>query len=165
VRRFRIDPIPKVPVYCFFAEIGNEDLHLPTMETKTKATAVSVDAFIEKLADETTRDDCRSLIRIMQKITGAPPVMWGPSIIGFGRYHYKYPSGHEGDMCLTGFSPRKPNMTVYAYPKEPLMKKLGKHKAAKACIYFKRLEDIDVTVLEKLIKINVDEVRKKYPST
>jgi hypothetical protein len=130
---------------------------------KTKPTSVSVEAFIDKIDKESTRDDCRTLIRLMQKITGFPPVMWGPSIIGFGRYHYKYASGHEGEMCLTGFSPRKPNLTIYAYPKEPLLKKLGKYKSSKACIYVKRLADIDMAVLEQLISANVKDIKAKYP--
>lgn len=135
-------------------------------ELKTKPTAVSVEAFIDKIDDETLRDDCRALIKMMQKITNAPPVMWGPSIIGFGKYHYKYASGHEGDMPVAGFSPRKTNITVYAYAtytKDALLKKLGKHKSSKACIYFKRLADIDMSILEKIVRDNVQEVRAKYP--
>jgi hypothetical protein len=132
-------------------------------ELKTKATAVSVDAFIDKQPKESVRDDCRMLIKMMQRITGEPPVMWGPSIVGFGRYHYKYDSGHEGEMCIAGFSPRKENLTVYAYPQGDLLKKLGKHKATKACIYIKKLADIDMKVLEKIVDANVRAVRKKYP--
>lgn len=133
-------------------------------ELKTKATASSVDAFIDKLADESVRDDCRLLIRMMQKITDSPPVMWGPGIVGFGKYHYKYASGHEGDMCITGFSPRKQALTIYAYPRaENLMKKLGKHKASKACIYVKKLDDIDMKVLEKIVEASVKQARKTYP--
>jgi hypothetical protein len=132
---------------------------------KTKATTVSVDTYISKIADESVRDDCHTLVRMMQKITNEPPVMWGPSIVGFGKYHYKYASGHEGDMCLTGFSPRKTNLTVYAYASAhpELLKKLGKHKATKACIYIKTLEDIDLKVLEKIVSENVKQVRKTYP--
>jgi hypothetical protein len=132
-------------------------------ELKTKATSVSVDAFIDKIPNEGVRDDCQALIKMMKKITGSPPVMWGPSIIGFGRYHYKYDSGHEGDMCIAGFSPRKGNLTIYAYTNADQLKKLGKHKASKGCIYVKKLEDIDMKVLEKIVDTNVKEVRKKYP--
>jgi hypothetical protein len=132
-------------------------------ELKTKPTNVSVDDYVDKIDDETVRDDCRALIKMMQKITGAPPVMWGPSIIGFGKYHYKYPSGHEGEMAIAGFSPRKTNITVYAFPIKDLMAKLGKHKSSKGCIYFKRLSDIDTAVLEKIIKTNVQEMRKRFP--
>jgi hypothetical protein len=132
-------------------------------ELKTKATAVSVDTFIDKQASESIRDDCRALIKMMQKITGELPVMWGPSIVGFGRYHYKYDSGHEGEMCVAGFSPRKQNLTIYAYQRPDLLRKLGKHKSSKGCIYVKKLADIDMKVLEKIVDSNVKEVRKKYP--
>ena len=132
-------------------------------ELKTKATAVSVDTFIDKQASESIRDDCRALIKMMQKITGEPPVMWGPGIVGFGRYRYKYDSGHEGEMCIAGFSPRKQNLTIYAYQRPELLKKLGKHKSSKACIYVKKLADIDMKILEKIVDSNVKEVRKKYP--
>jgi hypothetical protein len=114
------------------------------------------------------RDDCRELIKLMKKVTGSPPKMWGPSIIGFGQYHYKYESGHEGDMCITGFSPRKGNLTLYvmgSFPgQDALLKKLGKFKASKACLYIKKLEDIDMTVLEKIVKGTVDYTKKKYPT-
>jgi hypothetical protein len=132
-------------------------------EQKTKPTSVSVEGYIDKLADESVRDDCRALIKVMQKVTGSPAVMWGAGIIGFGKYHYKYASGHEGEAPLAGFAPRKTNITVYAYPTAELMKKLGKHKSAKVCIYFKRLSDIDIAVLEKVVKASVQEVRKRFP--
>ena len=134
-------------------------------EQKTKPTNVSVDDYIDKIENESVRDDCRALIKMMKKITGEPPVMWGPSIIGFGKYSYKYASGHEGYSAVAGFSPRKPNFTVYAYPIEgSLIKKLGKAKSAKSCIYFKSLSDIDVTVLEKIVTASVRDVRKRYPT-
>ena len=136
-------------------------------ELKTKPTEQSVESFLDKVPDEKVRDYCFTLIKLMKKATGSTPKMWGPSIIGFGKYHYKYASGHEGDMCLTGFSPRKPNMTLYViagFPgQEGLLKKLGKHKATKACLYIKKLEDIDVTVLEQLIQKSVDFTKKMYP--
>jgi hypothetical protein len=104
----------------------------------------------------------------MKKVTGSAPVMWGPTIIGFGKYHYKYESGHEGYACLTGFSPRKPNITLYVMPgavdSNPLLEKLGKHKAGKGCLYIKKLADVDLKVLEKLVKQSVDFLKKKYPS-
>lgn len=133
-------------------------------ELKTKATKVSVDNYIDKIPDERVRDDCRALIKLMSKITGEPPVMWGPSIIGFGHYHYKYASGHEGEMCITGFSPRKPNLTIYAYSLPEELKNLGKHKASKACIYVKKLEDIDMKVLEKIITASIKRTRKAHPN-
>ena len=122
-------------------------------EQKTKTTEVSVQSFLENVPDEAVRDDCNELIKIMKKITGEPPKMWGPSIVGFGRYHYKYGSGHEGYSCVTGFSPRKQNLTLYVMPgfaeKSDLLEKLGKHKAAKGCLYIKRLADVDVEILKK----------------
>lgn len=134
---------------------------------KTKPTEVSVSDFLEKVETEQVRDDCRAIIKLMKKVTGSPAKMWGPSIIGFGQYHYKYESGHEGDMCITGFSPRKGNLTLYVisgFPgQDALLKKLGKHKSSVACLYIKKLEDIDMAVLEKIIKGSIDYVKKKYP--
>jgi len=125
-------------------------------EQKTKPTRQSVEAFIEKLPSEQTRDDCHTLIGLMSKVTGEPPKMWGPSIIGFGSYHYKYASGHEGDTCLVGFSPRKAAISLYIMSDGPertaFLKKLGKHKAAKACVHVKKLSDIDMKVLEDMVK-------------
>jgi hypothetical protein len=137
-------------------------------ELKTKQTEVSVNDFLEKVESEQVRDDCREIIKLMKKVTGSPPKMWGPSIIGFGEYHYKYESGHEGDMCITGFSPRKGNLTLYVMAgfagQDALLKKLGKYKATKGCLYIKKLEDVDMTVLEKIVKGAVDWVKKKYPT-
>lgn len=136
-------------------------------ETKTKPTTVSVDDFISTVADERMRDDSHALIKVMQKVTGFKPTMWGPSIIGFGSYHYKYESGHEGDICLTGFSPRKGNISLYVLDAttdhSDLLKKLGKHKAGKGCLYVKRLDDIDMAVLEKLIRTSIAATKKRYP--
>jgi hypothetical protein len=136
-------------------------------EAKTKATKESVDDFIKKVEGEQTREDCRELVRIMKKVTGYPATMWGPGIIGFGTYHYKYDSGHEGDACLAGFAPRKGKISLYvmagANNHTDLLGKLGKHKAAKGCIYIKKLEDIDTAVLEKLVKNSVDYLKKMYP--
>jgi hypothetical protein len=135
-------------------------------EQKTKPTAVSVEDFLNKVADEKVRDDCFALVKLMKKITGSAPKMWGPTIVGFGQYHYKYESGHEGYACLTGFSPRKPAITLYVmagFPgQEALLKKLGKHKAGKGCLYVKKLEDVDVGVLENLIEKSVGFLKKKY---
>lgn len=138
-------------------------------EQKTKPTDVSVNDFIDKVDSEQVRDDCRTLVKMMKKVTGSPPKMWGPSIIGFGQYHYKYESGHEGDSCLAGFSPRKGNLTVYVMGdfanKESLLKKLGKYKMSKACIYIKKLADVDMDVLEKIVKGSVGYTKKKYPAS
>lgn len=112
------------------------------------------------------RDDCYALIQLMEKVTGEKAKMWGPAIIGCGQHHYKYDSGHEGDICLTGFSPRKANLTLYVLAGSPgqeeLLQKLGKHKAGKGCLYVKKLDDVDMDILESLIKQSVDFLKKKY---
>jgi hypothetical protein len=136
-------------------------------EQKTKPTEQSVEDFLSKVSDEKVRDDCYALVKLMSKATGSPPKMWGPTIVGFGNYHYRYDSGHEGDACLTGFSPRKQNITVYVMPgfnqHADLLEKLGKHKAGKGCLYIKKLEDVNSTVLESLIKQSVNFLKTKYP--
>lgn len=137
-------------------------------EQKTKPTEQSVESFLDQVADEKVRDDCYELINLMKKVTGSEPKMWGPSIIGFGEYHYKYDSGHEGDSCLTGFSPRKQNISLYVMPgfeHTDLQDKLGKYKAGKGCLYIKKLDDVDRKVLEGLIKQSVEFLRKKYPAS
>ena len=102
----------------------------------------------------------------MKQITKEEPIMWGPSIVGFGSYHYKYESGREGDMCITGFSPRKQNLTIYILPGfkrySELMKKLGKHKTGSSCLYINKLEDVDLKVLKQLITESVKYMKKKY---
>ena len=132
-------------------------------DQKTKPTAVSVEAFLDRIADETRRADCKTLVKVMKRVTGAKPVMWGPSIVGFGSYHYKYASGHEGDACLVGFAPRKSEISLYIMSgfagREALLEKLGKHKAAKACLYVKKLADVDLAVLEELVRRSVDSLR------
>ena len=137
-------------------------------ELKTKATSVSPAAFIDAVADERARKDSRVLVKLMTKVTGEKPKMWGPSIIGFGKYHYKYASGHEGDMCIAGFSPRKGALSIYLAPgmkeAKPLFARLGKHKMGVSCLYVKKLEDIDMAVLEKLVDMSVKYARAKYPS-
>ena len=136
-------------------------------ERKTKPMDQSVENFINKVDNEQVRDDCYTLVKLMKKITGSPPKMWGPSIVGFGKYHYKYDSGHEGESCLTGFSPRKPSITLYVMPglsdQTDLLPKLGKHKASKGCLYIKKLENVDMGVLKILIEQSVKHLRKKYP--
>jgi len=133
-------------------------------ELKTKQNDASVKEFLGKIADEQKRRDAFTILELMQQITGEKPKMWGPSIVGFGSYHYKYDSGHEGDMCVAGFSPRKEALTLYinsAFEKrEPLLKKLGKHKIGKSCLYIKRLEDVSLPVLKELIAESFKVVRK-----
>jgi hypothetical protein len=136
-------------------------------EQKTKPTELSVEDFLNKVPDEKVREDCFALLKFMKKATGSKPKMWGPAIIGFGQYHYKYDSGHEGDACLAGFSPRKQNITVYVMSgyksHADLLKKLGKHKATGGCLYIKKLEDVNLKVLEEMVKKSVEYLKKKYP--
>lgn len=124
-------------------------------ELKTKKTKSSVKDFLNKIPDETKRKDCIKINDIMKKITKAEPKMWGAAIVGFGDFHYKYASGREGDFFITGFSPRKEAITLYfmsgLHEQVELLKKLGKHKTGKGCLYIKKIEDVDVKVLEKLI--------------
>ena len=135
-------------------------------ENKTKPTKQSPEKFLDTVADARRREDCREVLKMMQQITKEDPVMWGPSIIGFGNYHYKYDSGREGDFFITGFSPRKQNLTLYIMPGfqryDGLLKKLGKYTNSKSCLYIKKLEDIDRSVLEELIKQSVKYMKDKY---
>ena len=128
-------------------------------ELKTKQTKASVEKFLNSVKDEKKREDSFKILELMKKITKEDPKMWGPSIIGFGNYHYKYASGREGDWFLTGFSPRKQNLTLYimSYLKKhkDLLKKLGKHKTGKGCLYINKLDDVDMNVLKELITASV----------
>jgi hypothetical protein len=123
-------------------------------ENKTKATHASVEDYLAAIDDEARRKDCEALADLMAKATKQPPRMWGASIVGFGSYHYRYASGREGDTCVVGFSSRKGDITVYglcAAGVAGLLPRLGKHKAGKGCVYIKRLSDVDLKVLEKLV--------------
>ena len=124
-------------------------------ENKTKETAASVDAYLAAINDEERRKDCTALAKLMAKATKHPPRMWGSSIVGFGSYHYRYESGREGDMCLVGFSSRKGDITLYGLSSAPghgeLIPKLRKHRAGKGCLYIRKLSDVDLEVLEKLV--------------
>lgn len=137
-------------------------------ELKTKKNSASVTAFLNAIEDEQKRSDCKELLKIFATVTGEKPAMWGTSIIGFGSYHYKSErSAQEGDWPLTGFSPRKANITLYMMngysDAQNLLKKIGKHKAsAGSCLYIKRLSDIDIEVLKELIACSVEYMRKKY---
>jgi hypothetical protein len=131
---------------------------------KTVATAVDPIAFIDKVRNEVKRKDSHALVALMQDITGAPPKMWGPTIVGFGNRHYTYASGREGEICLTGFSPRSGALVVYLGPgieNEKLMGKLGKHKRGKGCLYINKLDDVDRGVLRELIEHSIAELRKR----
>ena len=135
-------------------------------EARTQPTDASVEAFIAAVEDERKRADARAVAEMMTEITGAPARMWGPSIVGFGTYHYRYASGREGDFFETGFSPRKRALTLYvmagfsAY--EALLARLGKHGTGKSCLYLKRLEDVDRDVLRELLARSVAFIRDKY---
>jgi hypothetical protein len=137
-------------------------------ENKTKPTKLSVAAFIEALTDRTRRADAKTLVRLMQRATAEKPKMWGPSIIGFGSYHYKYDSGREGDMLLIGFSPRKAAIVLYNMGgfsgSEALRAKLGKHTTGKGCLYIEKLAEVDQQVLEALVLKSVGAMRARYPS-
>jgi len=138
-------------------------------DNKTKPTKASVAAFIDALTDQSKRADAKVLVKLMQSATGEKPKMWGPSIIGFGSYHYTYDSGREGDMPLVGFSPRKAATVLYitrAFSgSEALLAKLGKHTtSSNVCLYIKKLADVDQEVLVGLVAKSVATMRAKYPS-
>ena len=133
-------------------------------EMKTKLNNGDVHAFLNNIPDEKKRQDALTILKLMQDATDVKPRMWGDSIVGFGSYHYKYASGREGDWFLTGFSPRKQNLTLYIMPGfekyEILLSKLGKHSIGKSCLYIKKMEDMDVDVLKELIKQSVEYMAK-----
>jgi hypothetical protein len=129
-------------------------------EPKTKPTEASVDAFLNGVADEQQRADAFRLLDMMKEITGKPPRMWGPTMVGFGEFHYVYASGHEGDTFLTGFSPRKGALTLYFTAGlterfAPLLRKLGKARTGKGCLYIKKLADVDLSVLRDMLRANL----------
>ena len=138
-------------------------------QSKTQATPQKVSEFIAGIEDKVKRDDCRELMKLMSGVTGRRAKMWGAAIVGYGKYHYKYESGREGDFFLTGFSPRKQALSIYIIsgfdinPK--LMEKLGKYKTGKSCLYVKKLDDIDRSVLAQLVEESVAYMRGKYPGS
>jgi hypothetical protein len=134
-------------------------------ELKTKKNDANVLKFLDSVDNQQRREDSLVILEMMERVTGEKAKMWGESIVGFGSYHYVYASGREGDWMCTGFSPRKAAMTIYVMPgfekKPALMKKLGKFKTAKSCLYIKKLEDVDIKVLEKLVFWGYDWMVKK----
>lgn len=138
-------------------------------EAKTKPTAVSVKDFIAKVDNPVRRKDAETALAMYRAITGMTPKMWGPSIVGYGSYHYRYESGREGDMCAAGFSPRGSAMVFYvmggAPEDDPLFKRLGKHKIGKSCLYVNKLSDVDVGVLGQIIAKSWTYMKKTYPVT
>ncbi|RZJ55030.1 MAG: DUF1801 domain-containing protein [Flavobacterium sp.] len=136
-------------------------------KNKTTETQSSVTDFINAVEDTTKKNDSFELVKLIQEQSGFEPKMWGPAIVGFGSYHYKYDSGHEGDAPLVAFSPRKAAISFYSYltteDREELLSKLGKHKSSKACIYINKLTDIDTEILKKMISLSIENLNKLYP--
>ena len=139
---------------------------MPKAENKTQRTRASVAAFLSAIADETRRKDAKAIDKLMREISGEKPALWGPTIIGYGQCHYKYASGREGDMGKLGFSPRKANLVVYIVPGfkkyAPLLKKLGKHKIGKSCLYINKLADVDEKILRELVARSWKFMSEKY---
>ena len=140
-----------------------------TKSPATQATAASVDEYLASRASSDQLADCRTLMTLLGRVTGEAPRMWGPSIVGYGRYTYRYASGTSGESFLSGFAIRGRDLVVYLVAESPrqeaLLARLGKHKFGKACLYLKRLADVDLTVLESLVAEAVGEVRRRHPAT
>lgn len=140
-------------------------------EAKTKATEVAVEDFIAAVPDQRRREEAEIIDKLHRRVTGLDPKMWGPSMIGYGSYHYRYESGHEGDSLRGGFSPRKSAMTIYLMgnycDRQPeadaLFARLGKHKTGKSCLYINKLSDVDLDALEGLVKLSWDVMNERYP--
>jgi hypothetical protein len=140
-------------------------------ETKTKPTEVTPERFIDAVDHPGKREEGKVLDALFRRATGEAPRMWGPTIVGYGQYHYRYDSGHEGDICRVGFSPRKAKHSLYLMcgsPKEeaefaPLLARLGKHSRGKGCLYVKKLADIDLSVLEEMVALSWKNSFEKYP--
>ena len=134
---------------------------------KTKPTRVSVASHIAAIANPEQRSDAQALVALMRRVTRQNPRMWGPSIVGFGSYHYKYASGHQGDSALAGFAVRGSELVVYIAAgfegRDALLAKLGKHRAGKVCLYIRRLANVDRKVLEKLVVRSVADMKRRYP--
>lgn len=159
MEKFKPTPFP----FCI-----QEELKIKAMaKNKTSETLSSVAEFINAIKDEIKRKDSFTLVEVIKKQTGFDPKMWGPGIVGFGSYHYKYDSGREGDSPLVGFSPRAAALTLYLSgnfeKREELLEKLGKHKTGKDCIYIKKLEDVNIETLQKMIANHIQNIKKLYP--
>lgn len=137
-------------------------------EQKTQPTGESADAHISAIADPGRRQDCRTLVEVFSQATGKQPKMWGASIVAFGKYHYKYASGHEGDSCLAGFASRKGAITLYLscdpVERGEFMRRLGKHREGVGCVYIRDLDDVDLEVLGELVKRSAEYIRLKHPN-
>lgn len=136
-------------------------------ELKTRQNDANVEEFLASVDNDRRREDSFEVLALMKRITGDEPRMWGTAIVGFGEYHYRYASGREGDMMRIGFSPRKQSLTLYVMPGfssyEDLLSRLGKHRTGKSCLYVNKLADIDMGVLEQLIRSSLETMREKYP--
>ena len=134
---------------------------------KTRPTDVSVESHLAAIVNEQQRNDAQALVALMRRVTKQEPRMWGPSIVGFGSYHYKYASGHEGDSALTGFAVRGSELVVYIASgfegRDDLLAKLGKHRTGKVCVYIRRLANVDLKVLETLLARSVADTKRRYP--
>ena len=141
---------------------------MPKAANKTTETEADVSAFLAKVADAGQRADAEALITLLKRVSGAPPKRWGPSIIGFGRYHYRYDRGREGEKCSIGFSPRKGKTVLYVKTAFPhyakILKQLGKHKTDGGCLYIKRLSDLNMEALEQLCAASLAYTAEKYPA-
>lgn len=140
---------------------------MPVNHNKTQVTEIDPRSFIEKLEHPTRKADAQRLLEVFSRVSGFEAKMWGPTIIGFGRYHYRYQSGREGDFLATGFSPRKANLSIYIMPGYQdygaILKRLGKHKLGKSCLYVNKLADIDLQVLEELIAAGLKDLHEIWP--
>lgn len=136
-------------------------------EPKTKPTKVSAKSYVAAIANEEQRNDAQTLVALMRRVTKQEPRMWGPSIVGFGSYHYKYASGHEGDSALAGFAARGNELVVYLAEsfggRDVLLAKLGKHRTGKVCVYIRRLANVDLKVLETLVARSIADTKRRYP--
>ncbi len=137
-------------------------------EAKTKPSTASIDEYLASKATEDQRADCKALMALLKRVTKQNPKMWGPSIVGYGSYSYTYESGRTGESCITGFAVRGKELVLYLVAESPeqqeLLTRLGKHKMGKACLYFKRLADLDAKVLESLVSASVAEVKRRHPA-
>jgi hypothetical protein len=144
--------------------VGNHEVLMA--EAKTRPTQVSAEEHVARVADPAQQADCRELLKLMQRATKHPPVMWGESIVGFGSYRYTYASGHSGESCATGFAARKNDISIYLLADTPsqqqLLSRLGKHKMGKACLSIKRLADVDLKVLEQLVSESFNEINRRH---
>ncbi len=135
-------------------------------DLKTRPNDASVDAYLASVENPRRREDARRVLSLMQQVTGEPPTMWGASIVGFGSYHYTYASGREGDWPIVGFAPRKQNLVLYIMPGfaryDTLLARLGKHRTGKSCLYVNKLADIDLAVLEELVRESVADMKRRH---